>query len=319
MRQVVEKTVPGLALRLVIASLICATLWGAVPRASAAAATSSPSAVIASAGSYQLTEEMIQQALRLAQFLAAADFSPADAAALRTDLIAVFHAEPAKQIQAYESVANNFRTAAGLAHNPTSLAVANDRYKMWQWYGENPEGFREFQSYPFGKMVLKYNPVLVNSGGIVVTRADVDCQFYANTLVAQAAGVAPPTQAEKERFVRNLPAQFASWPPEQRDYLRRAEIRLASLRLVYEGTIKTRAAVLADVKSSVHSAADVSGEARQVENDAQYTGKYYQLYRSEVMGALFNAGRVNRAVTGLGAAGRSTARSSDINTPVGTR
>ena len=57
-------------------------------------------------------------------------------------------------------------------------------------------------------MVLKYNPVLVNSGGMIVTKTDVDCQFYSDALVAKIAGVAPPTPTEKDRFIRNLPSQF---------------------------------------------------------------------------------------------------------------
>jgi hypothetical protein len=122
-------------------------------------------------------------------------------------------------------------------------------------------------------MVLKYNPVLVNSGGMIVTRNDVDCLFYSDTMVAKAAGVAPPTEADKDQFVRNLPSRFASMPTELKEYLRRAEIRLVEFDMVYDGTVKTHAAVLADIRKNVHSSADVWREARQVENDARPTGK----------------------------------------------
>jgi hypothetical protein len=77
-------------------------------------------------------------------------------------------------------------------------------------------------------MVLKYNPVLVNSGGIVITKTDVDCQFYSETLVAQAAGVAPPARESR----------FGSLLREQQEHLRRAELRLWSLRTVYESTVR---------------------------------------------------------------------------------
>jgi hypothetical protein len=272
-------------------------------------------AVVATSNGYQLTEQMIEHSLRFAQILAGADFSPADAAALRSDLIAYFPKDTGKQMEGYESVAKALSETPG--RKPTWLDLALLRYKVWQGYAENQQLFRDFQNAPFGKMVLKYNPVLVNSGGIIVTKTDVDCQFYADALVAKAAGIAPPADAEKERFVRNLPSQFASLSNEQKDYLRRAELRLVNLVQVHDGTIKTREVVDADIKKNVPSSRDVWREARQVENDAQYGSKYYKLYRAEALNALGNASLVNLDVMGLGRAGRSTTKSGDINTPMG--
>jgi len=272
------------------------------------------SAVVARSGEYQLTEQMLEQALRFGQILAGADFSPSDAAALQSELIAYFPKDTAKQVEGYESIAKALPATPG--RKPTWLDLALLRYKVWQAYAENQQAFRDFQNVPFGKMVLKYSPVLVNSGGIIVTKTDVDCQFYADGLIAKAAGVAPPTDAEKERFVRSLPSQFASLSKEQKEYLKRAELRLVDLVQVHDGTIKTRAVVDDDIRKNVHSSADVWREARQVENDAQYGSKYYDLYRAEVLNALGNATLVNLDVLGLGRAGRSTTKSGDINTPM---
>jgi len=146
--------------------------------------------VVARSGGYELTEQMIEQALRFGEFLAGATFSPSDAAVLKADLIATFQKEPAKQMESYAAVAKSLREAPGLSRSPSWLAAAIDRYKVWQWYAENPQDFRGFQSYPFGRMVLKYNPVVVNSGGMIVTRADIECQFYSDALVAKAANAA---------------------------------------------------------------------------------------------------------------------------------
>jgi hypothetical protein len=277
------------------------------------ALASGPSTVVVRAGNYQLTEEMLDQALGYAQFLGAHDFTPTDQASLRADLIAYFKKDPAKQMEEYRVIAQNPRRWS------SALALANDRYKGWQWYVDNPDSFREFQTTPFGKMVLKYNPVLLNSSGVIVTRADVDCQFYTQTLVAQAAGVSPPTDKDEEQFIHNL--AWRSWflTQEQRENLRHAEVRLADFRLVYDGSIKTRTVMIADIKASVHSPGDVARIAREAENESGYTGKYYQMFRSEELAALGHAGRVNGAVLGLGAAGRSMGRSGDINTPIGTR
>jgi len=262
--------------------------------------------VVAKSGGYQLTEEMIQQALRFGQILAGAGFSPSDAAALRRQLIDYFPTDTAKQMEGYASVAKTLRES--IPAKPSWMDLAMVRYKVWQGYGENPQAFREFQSVPFGKMVLKYNPVLVNSGGIVVTKTDVDCQFYADTLVGQAASVAPPAQAEKDRFTQSIASRFASLPKDQQEHLRRAELRLWSLRTVYEGSIRTRAVMLADIQRNVHSSADVGREARQLENDTEHDGKYWQSYLSEGMSAIFNAGRVNGDLIWLGGEMERTSR-----------
>jgi hypothetical protein len=244
---------------------------GALPAQTGGGKSSPGSTFVVGSGSYRLTQGMLDQALRFGQILAAEDFSPSDAAALRADLIAYFKKEPAKQMAAYESVAKILQQQSRLGRKTSWLELALVRYGQWQSYGD-PQRFREFQSYPFGRMVLKYNPVLINSGGMIVTKNDIDCLFYSDTMVAKAAGVAAPTEADNDRFVRNLPSHFASMPADLKEDLRQAEIRLAQFDIVYDGTVKTRAAVLADIRKNVHSSADVWREARQVENDARFAG-----------------------------------------------
>jgi len=207
---------------------------------------------------------MLEQALRFGQILASADFSPSDTSALRADLIAYFEKEPAKQLAAYVSIAKILQQEG---RKPSWLDLAILRYQYWQRLGD-PQRYRESQRYPFGRMIQKYNPILVNSGGMVVTKNDVDCQLYSDTVIAKAAGVAPPTETDKDQLIRTLSSRFASIPAEQKEYLREAEIRLVQFHIVYDGTIKTHAAVLADIRNNVRSSMDVSREARQVEKDA---------------------------------------------------
>jgi hypothetical protein len=125
-------------------------------------------------------------------------------------------------------------------------------------------------------MVLKYNPVLVNSGGTIITRIDVESLFYSNRLVALAAGVAPPTQAEKDQLIRTLPSQFGSMPKWQQEYLRRADARMWGFATIYSRYIGTRGGMIADIRRNVHSSRDIPNEARQVENDCvNPDGKYF--------------------------------------------
>src|SRR5262249_51178631 len=117
---------------------LCA-LSGAVMGQAGAPKPSPASAALASSGSYQLTEQMIDQALRFGQILAGADFSASDAAILRSDLIATFRKEPAKETADYESVAKILKQTAG--RKPSWLDLALIRYKVWQSYGENQQAF----------------------------------------------------------------------------------------------------------------------------------------------------------------------------------
>jgi hypothetical protein len=270
---------------------------------------SQASPIIGRAGNYQLTEQMLQQAFLYEQIQAGAAFSPPDAAALRADLIATFQREPAKQTQQYEAVAK-FLRANNLRNSYVDYAVM--RYKQWYALGRDQQAFRDFRNSPFGRMVLKYNPVLVNSDGMIVTQRDVDWQFASDALVAEIAGVAPPTQADKDQFVRSLPSHFASMPKEQQEYLRASQVRLANIHMDIDGTIKTRAAVEADIRQNVHSPADVSREARQIENDSQYGAKYYQLNHAEMTSAFFQAQSVNRQIQGLGRASQGVMKNSAL-------
>jgi hypothetical protein len=139
-----------------------------------------------------------------------------------------------------------------------------------------------------------------------------------DALVAKAAGVALPTQADEDRFIHGLRTRFRSMPTEQKDYLRRAELRLVDFNQVYNGTIKTRALVAADIKKNVHSPADVWREARQVENNSAYGSRYYELYRSEAIGAVLHANGVAMNLYTLGSEfDRSMRNMQKFVTPVG--
>jgi hypothetical protein len=76
-------------------TILFLSLWaGPLPAQTGAGKPSPGSPVVVSSDSYRLTEQMLDQALRFGQILAGADFSPSDAAALRTDLIAFFQKNP---------------------------------------------------------------------------------------------------------------------------------------------------------------------------------------------------------------------------------
>jgi len=239
------------------------------------------SPVITQSSGYQLTEEMMQRALQLAQIEAGADFSPSDAASLRADLIALFQKEPSKQIEDHRNIEQWLQQAPLLADGKrTWLSMGLLRDNFWQRLGQDQQAFREFQSYPLGKMVLKYNPVVVNSGGTLITKAHIDSLFFSNALVADAAGLPPPARAEKDQLIRTLPSQFGSMPKWQQAFFRRADERMTMFATIYSQTRSTRANMIRDIRSNVHSSQDVPNEARRVENES-INGSYWRTYLIE--------------------------------------
>jgi len=219
-----------------------------------------------------------------------------------------FQKDPAKQAETFDAVAKFLRNRN--SRNQMDLAVM--RYKFWFVLGQKSEVFDAFKNEPWARMVLRYNPILVNSDGMIITQRDVDWQFNSDAFVAGIAGVAPPTQADKDRFVASLPSRFASMPAEERENLRMSQARLASVHLSIDGTIKTKAAVESYIRTNVRSSEDVFRVARQVENDSQYRAKYDLAGRAEKINAIRNAQQVNRQITAINGAVRNVMKNSKL-------
>ena len=291
-------------------TILSLSLWvGSLPAQAGAPQPSPGSTIVVTSGEYQLTEQMLEQALFLAQILAGADFSASDTASLRAGLIAEFQKDPAKDVKNYDDLAKFLRNRT----SRLGLAIICNRF--WFALGQKSEVFDKFKNEAMGKLVLKYNPVLVNSDGMIITMRDVDGQFESNAFVAQIAGVALPTQADKDRFVADLPLRFASMPAEERERLRDAQIRLASVHLTVDNADarETRAIVESDIRGSVHSSEDVARVARQVENDSLYGARYDKLSVTERLNAISRAQRVNSQITTMGRAVRDTMRNSQLS------
>jgi hypothetical protein len=238
--------------RIVIFFWLCGAAW------------SEPNSVIAASGKYQLTEGMVEQAIYFGQFLAGQRFSAPDIAAMREGLIGTFRRQAAKEMAGYQALA---QIVPVLRSTQNTLAIAKVREAAWAAFAKDPAGFREFQNDPAGKVILKYNPVIVNARDMIVTRLNVDCLFASNALVAKIAGVAPPPQSEKDECLRVLPSKFSSLTNEQQEFFRQAETRLARFQEMYaSGFIGP--SVVAEIKKTVHSPKDVPDRARAIENTA---------------------------------------------------
>jgi len=151
-------------IRNVIVSLV-ALVAAIAPNITAAA----PQTVVATSGSHQLTEGMLEDAIYFGQFLGGRRFTTPDAAAMREGLISTFRVQPAKEVAGYQALA---QFVPALRNDRSSLVIAKAREATWAAFGKNPGGFSEFQNDPAGKIILKYNPVVVSAGDVIITRAE---------------------------------------------------------------------------------------------------------------------------------------------------
>jgi hypothetical protein len=246
-------------IRNVIVSLI-ALVAATTPNITAAA----PQTVVATSGSHQLTEGMLEDAIYFGQFLSGRRFTIPDAVAMREGLISTFRMQAAKEVAGYQALA---QFVPALRNARSSLVVAKAREATWAAFGKSPGGFGEFQNDPAGKIILKYNPVVVSTGDVIITRLSVESLFASNALVAKIAGVAPPSQSEIDECLGLLPAQFASLTKEQQEFFRQAESRLARFQEMHASHF-IGPSVVAEIKKTVRSPKDVPDRARALENTA---------------------------------------------------
>jgi hypothetical protein len=244
--------------------MIIAALVGLIAMTTLSIATAAPNTVVATSASHQLTEGMLEDAIYFGQFLAGQRFSPSDIAAMREGLISSFHKQPAKEVTGYRALA---QFVPALRRARSSLAVAKAREAAWAAFAKDAAGFREFQNDPAGKIILKYNPVVVHAEGVIITRLSVESLFASNALVAKIAGVAPPSQSEIDECLRLMPSQYGSLTKEQQEFFRQAESRLARFQQMYASRF-IGPSVVSEVKKTVHSSKEVPDRARALENTA---------------------------------------------------
>jgi hypothetical protein len=256
--------------------LLCTGICAADARAGAP--EPSTETVVARAGGNVLYQGNIDDMIQFADILAGAEMSGADASALRAELIVVFNRDPDRSDALYGYVVPLLKTALGRASPWPQLAdIRQGQYVLSL---RSPDLLDRIAL--FGRIVQKYNPVLVQTRDWIIGRTDLESQFHSDDLVATIAGVAPLTQAEKDGYLRELPARFATLSPDEQAQLGEAEPRAASFDYIYHAAIGARNDLIKDIRSHVHSRDDVAQEARRVETECRPKGPYWTSYQKEV-------------------------------------
>jgi len=283
--------------------LLCLGLWVGCAPAQAG------SEIIARSGGYRLTEQDIQHGIMFAEVQAGVDFSDDDADSLREDFIAWFNSDPATAAESFAGVTNNYlrnRTK----FSQTDLAIM--RYNYWAVLAKKSETFHDFKTEPWSRLILQLNPVLVRSHGMIITQRDVDWLFNSQDFIAQIAGVEPPSQEDRDRYARRLASRFSSMSDQERENLRRSQSRLAAVHMCMDGTVRTKAAMVAYIRDNVQSTDDLARVARQIEDDSQYQAKYNVASKTEKLNAIGRTIQITRETSAINDAVRRSLSNSQV-------
>jgi hypothetical protein len=115
-------------------------------------------------------------------------------------------------------------------------------------------------------LVRRHNPVIAQSGDLVVTRLQLNGLFADNDWVAKTAGLSLSTEASRAAFVRELPAKFAAMTESDKTKLARADVRWFDLHDPVLDHSDLQQIAVNEVHEHVHGPQDVSLEARNLED-----------------------------------------------------
>jgi hypothetical protein len=116
------------------------------------------------------------------------------------------------------------------------------------------------------EMVRRHNPPIAQSGGLIVTRIQINGLFADDDWVAKTAGLTPSTEGSRSAYVRELPAKFAAMPPEEKVKLARADVRWFDMHDPILDHNDLRQIAVNQVHEHVHGPQDVYSEARNLED-----------------------------------------------------
>jgi hypothetical protein len=111
-----------------------------------------------------------------------------------------------------------------------------------------------------------HNPAIAQSGGLVVTRLQLNGLFSDNDWVAKTAGLPVSTEASRAAFIRELPGKFPAMPQEEKIKLARADVRWFDLQDPVLDHSDLRQIAANQVHERVHGPQDIYTEARNLED-----------------------------------------------------
>jgi hypothetical protein len=223
-------------------------------------APASPSQAISSANGNVLTTQDLEDLRVVDAVVLDTPLSPAEQEAARQNILRQFQKSPAefaKSQPATHQVAELIRH--GTLAERTEIAL-----RLWASWNNKA------QTDPSVKwwldLVRRHNPVIAQSGDLVVTHMQLNGLFADNDWVAKTAGLPLSTEASRAAYIRELPQKFATMPQDEKIRLARADVRWFDLENPILNHSDLRQIATNEVHEHVHSPQDVFTEARSLED-----------------------------------------------------
>lgn len=189
-----------------------------------------PARVLAEAGDFRLTQQMLDDTVAFAEFLAARTIDTNDKLDLRREIIDQFPSSTQEDHEAYRDVGTLVRQLGTVG----ALKQAEVRREMMNriWFDAQLSG----EESPFLDLVYRYNPVLGSDErlGLVALRVSFDALLASNSFVATKAGLDPLTPAERDAFAEQVSKEYESMNDRQKRYLADGEVSWLKLITVWQ-------------------------------------------------------------------------------------
>jgi hypothetical protein len=223
-------------------------------------ATNQPPNVVSSAGDNVLTTEDLEDLRVLDASVLDTPLSPEEQQAARQNILNQFQKNAANFTKTRSAT---HQLAEFMRHG--SLAERTE-ISMRLWAAWNDRAQTDPATRWWVDMVRRHNPPIAQSGGLVVTRIQINGLFADDDWVAKTAGLPPSTEASRSTYVRELPAKFAAMPPEEKVKLARADVRWFDMHDPILDHNDLQKIAVNEVHEHVHGPQDVYSEARNLED-----------------------------------------------------
>jgi hypothetical protein len=241
--------------------LACAFLLVAATCASGLAQAPAPTPqVISQSGNNLLTARDLEDLRVINACVLATPLSPVEQQQAQQNIVRQFEKDPAaftKSEPATHQIAELIRHA--------SLAERTE-VAMRLWARWNDRARVDPDTKWWTSLVRLHNPVIAQSGGLVVTQLQLNGLFADNDWVAATAQLPVSTEASRAAFIRELPARFAAMPQDEKIRLARADVRWFDLHDPVLDHPDLKQIAVNEVHEHVHSPQDVYTEARSLED-----------------------------------------------------
>jgi hypothetical protein len=231
--------------------------------------------VLAQSGSSVLTERDMQDTLLVDSSVLDTPLIPAEVEESRQNILGQFQRNPEA---GSKGLAEVHKLAEIMRHGSQSesLQLGVALWSRWVARASDDPSVKRWV-----EIVIRHNPPIVSSEGLVVTQRQLAAMFVSNDWVAQTAQLPTSTPESRAAFARELPSKFPSMTHAEKEQLALADRRWTLLQDPIMDHSDLHAKAVSLVHQNVHGSADVPTEARALEDAGiQFNAEMAQFVRN---------------------------------------